>query len=91
VIVVWRPIALRDVAAVTAHIAAENPIAAKRVARELVVAGDSLASFPGRGRLGRARGTRELVALRPDIIVYQVAPTGEPTILRVWHAAQHRP
>ncbi len=48
--VVWSPQALGDVARIAAYIAAENPVAAARVARELLVAGDSLVVFPRRGR-----------------------------------------
>lgn len=88
--VVWSRPALADVARLTDYIAAENPIAAARVARELLIAGDSLAVFPRRGRPASLPGCRELVAIRPYIIVYRV--TGDDVdILRVWHAAQDRP
>ncbi|MBX9699460.1 MAG: type II toxin-antitoxin system RelE/ParE family toxin [Acetobacteraceae bacterium] len=74
----------------TSHIAEENPVAAARVARELLLAGDSLTLFPRRGRPGRLPGTRELVALVPYEIVYSVGTGNVVTILRVWHAAQNR-
>lgn len=60
--VVWSAAALADLARIARHVAAENPLAARRVARELLLAGDSLEVFPRRGRPGRAVGTRELVA-----------------------------
>jgi plasmid stabilization system protein ParE len=88
--VIWRQAAYTGVARIIHHIAAENPIAAGHVARELLLAGDSLTLFPYRGRPGRVLGTRELVAYPPYILVYRVAPQGEVTILRVWHAAQSR-
>jgi addiction module RelE/StbE family toxin len=88
--VVWRTRALADVARIVRHISADNPVAAARVARELVVAGDSLVPFPRRGRAGRQAGIRELVTIGPYIIVYRVAGTETVTILRVWHAAQDR-
>ena len=88
--VTWRPAALEDIARIADHIAAENPLAARRIARELVVAGDSLETFPRRGRPGAGHGTRELVAVRPYIIVYRLLADGTPDILRVWHAAQDR-
>jgi len=50
VAVVWAPQAIDDIARITRHIAAENPVAAVRVARELLIAGDSLAVFSRRGR-----------------------------------------
>jgi len=89
--VVWRARALTDIARITAHIAMDNPVAASRIARELVLAGDSLTMFPRRGRPGRLAGTRELPVIAPYIIVYRVSDTDVATILRVWHAAQDRP
>lgn len=47
--VAWRAAALADLAR---HIAAENPLAAQRVASELLLAGDSLEVFPRRGHRG---------------------------------------
>lgn len=88
--VVWRARALADISRITRYIATDNPIAAARVARELLLAGDSLVLFPRRGRPGRLAGTRELVAVRPYIIVYRVAETDAVTVLRVWHGAQDR-
>ncbi len=88
--VVWRARALSDVGRIVRHIAADNPIAAKRVGRELLLAGDSLVTFPRRGRPGRQPGTRELLALPPYIIVYRVAADGTVTVVRIWHSAQER-
>lgn len=85
----WRRRALLDLQRIVAHIADENPVAARRVSRELLLAADSLSVFPRRGRLGLLPGTREMVALSPYILVYRVAET-EVTILRVWHGAQDR-
>jgi plasmid stabilization system protein ParE len=59
--VVWRAKALADVSRIVTHIATDNPVAAKRVGRELMLAGDSLVLFPRRGRSGRHAGTRELI------------------------------
>ncbi len=87
----WRPDALADIRIIINHIFEENPFAARRMARELLLAGDSLAVFPRRGRSGRVPGTRELVAVAPYIIVYEVMEADRVTILRVWHGAQDRP
>ena len=86
----WRPAASDDVLNIVTHIAGENPIAARRVAQEIYVAGTSLSVFPYRGRKGRTPGTRELVAVQPYIIVYEI-DKDDVTILRVWHGAQNRP
>lgn len=75
-----------DVARIVAHIAEENPIAARRLAQELFVAAAALAVFPRRGRRGLIRGTRELVTVRPYIIVYEVNDNDAG----VWHGAQSR-
>jgi toxin ParE1/3/4 len=88
--VLWRTRALADVARISRYIATENPIAARRVARELLLAGDSLAIFPRRGRPGSLPGIRELAAVPPYVFVYRVAGADAVTILRVWHAAQNR-
>lgn len=87
--VIWRPETAADLSRIFRHIAEENPVAARRVARELLLAGESLTLFPRRGRPGLIPGTRELVAVTPYIIVYEVAEA-EVTILRVWHGAQDR-
>ncbi|WP_040843773.1 type II toxin-antitoxin system RelE/ParE family toxin [Nitrospirillum viridazoti] len=89
--VTWRPVAFTDLAKIIAHIHAENPIAAQRVGRELLLAGDSLTIFPNRGRHGRVPGTRELVTIQPYIIVYEVNDRKKVTILRIWHSAQDWP
>ncbi len=88
--VVWRARALADISRIVRHVGTDNPVAAVRIGRELLVAGDSLIPFPQRGRPGRLPGTRELLIVRPYIIVYRVAATGTVTVLRVWHAAQDR-
>jgi len=90
VTVFWRKSAHSDVARIARHIAEENPIAARQVARELLLAGDSLTMFPRRGRAGLLPGTRELVAYPPYVLVYRVSDAGDVTIVRVWHAAQQR-
>jgi len=86
----WRQKALEELARIVRHISEENPVAARQVGRELVLAGDSLSLFPHRGRVGRVPGTRELVAYHPYILVYRIAGNGEVHITRVWHGAQRR-
>jgi plasmid stabilization system protein ParE len=87
--VIWRAAARADVIRLIGHIADENPIAARKVARALLLAGDSLVMFPRRGRRGSDPAIRELVAVWPYILVYEVA-SDAVHILRVWHGAQDR-
>jgi plasmid stabilization system protein ParE len=91
VIVQWLTAARNDIARIASHIAEENPRAATRIAQELLVAGDSLALFPNRGRLGLTSGTRELVAVWPYLIIYEIDASMEVVrILRIWHGARDR-
>jgi addiction module RelE/StbE family toxin len=87
--VVLSPEALADLRHIRDYIALHNPSAASRVAVQLVAACDRLAFLPNRGRPGRAPGTRELVTVRPYVIVYRVTP-GAVEIVRIWHMAQSR-
>ena len=88
--VIWQASAQADITEILNFIAADNPVAAARIVRKLREAGDSLSMFPGRGRVGQQAGTRELTVVRPYTLVYELEPTGNVTILRVWHAAQSR-
>ncbi len=91
-IVQWLAAARNDVARIAGYIAEENSCAATRIAQELLLAGDSLALFPNRGRIGLVIGTRELVAVWPYLIIYEVDPEADMVrILRIWHGAQDRP
>jgi len=87
--VVWQAAALADIKRILVYITNENPAAARRIARELVIAGDSLEILPQRGRAGLVAGTRELVAARPYVVVYDIERE-TVRILRVWHSAQDR-
>ena len=68
-LVVWSDAALRDLDGIFEFIAGQNPLAAVRISKELLLAGESLASFPRRGRRRAARRERELVSIRPYILV----------------------
>lgn len=87
----WRPSALDDRDAIIEYLEPLNPHAAANLLQALVLAGDSLAFFPYRGRLGLAEGTRELVAVWPYQIVYEVdEAANRVSILRIWHGARER-
>ena len=81
--------AVRDLAAIRAHIGERNPAAASRVAVQILSACDRLEYLPERGRPGAIPGTRELTVIWPYVIVYRITE-GAVEILRVWHGAQDR-
>lgn len=82
--VLWSDPAVWDVEGHVRYLADVNPLAARELAITLFTLGDSLAALPNRGRPGRVEGTRELVAVFPYVMVYQV-DEHTVTILRVWH------
>jgi len=87
--VAWQPAALADRNAIIAYLEARNVTAAVELLHSLILAGESLVLFPNRGRPGSVRGTRELVAVRPYLVVYEVDTAAEVVrILRIWHGAQ---
>ena len=87
----WRPSALDDRDAIIEYLEPLNPHAAVNLLQALILAGDSLTLFPYRGRPGLAAGTRELVAVWPYLIVYEIDDDADTvSILRIWHGAQDR-
>jgi plasmid stabilization system protein ParE len=54
--VIWRAKALTDVGRIVRHIAEDNPVAARRIGRELLLAGDSLELFPIAAELAATLG-----------------------------------
>ncbi len=89
--VVWRAGARDDRRRIFSYLAERNPAAAARLIEALILVADSLASFPERGRPGRAPGTRELAAVYPYLLVYEIDQAASMVrILRVWHGAQDR-
>ena len=82
--VVWSPSALRDIRHIYRYIARFNQRAAEDLARELVAAGDSLESFPQRGRPVPGAHLREWALVYPYIIPYRTAGD-QVRILRVRH------
>ena len=87
----WHPLALSDRDSIVTYLEPLNPHAAANLLRSLVLAGDSLALFPNRGRLGLVAGTRELVAVWPYLIVYEIDMNAVLVrILRIWHGSRDR-
>ena len=86
--VVWSDTALDQLEAIGEYIDQFNPKAAADVAARLLEAGNSLETFPHRGRPVPGTAMRELVIARyPYIIRYRVV--GETVrILRIRHTSQ---
>jgi len=89
--VVWTRIALAHLDEIQDYIAQDSPTAAYHVALELTEGANKLLSAnPMIGRLGRARGTRELIFDGlPYIVAYRV--TDQVEILAIVHTARQWP
>ena len=85
--VIWSPAALRDIDHIYHYLAQFNPHAAENVAREILATGDSLESFPYRGRSVPGTQLREITLPYPYIIRYRVG-ADHVRILRVRHGAR---
>ena len=86
----WTGPAWRDLEAIEAYIAQDNPAAAAEVGRKIIEAAASLKRHSNRGRWGKRRRFRELVlAPLPYLIAYRVSAEFV-SIIRIWHGAQHR-
>jgi len=87
---VWTRVAREDRQSIREYIAAHNPSAALDFDELLSEKTARLVDHPGLGRPGRVQGTREFVAHRNYILIYDVA--GDVVrVLRVLHAARQWP
>lgn len=91
--IVWLPQAQANRMDLIAYIAQENPRAALDQLDESEQQIDRLIDYPEMGRVGRRRGTRELVLNRtPFVLVYRVQLKLQSIeILRLLHGAQKWP
>jgi toxin ParE1/3/4 len=85
--VVWTFSALADVEGIRRYIGNFNPYAARDMAVRIIETGNSLATFPYRGRQVPRTPLRETTLARPYIIRYRVDPD-RVVILRVRHSAR---
>ena len=89
--VIWSDDARRDYLDILRYIAADNPLAAEKVADVIEQAGDGLGEF-ATGRSGRVTGMYEnSVARLPYIIAYELTNQAEQevvAILRVIHTSR---
>lgn len=86
----WNPKAREDRAEIMDYIAQDNPAAALDLDELIEQKAETLLANPTIGRIGRVKGTRELVAHPNYILIYRIV--GEAVeVLRVKHAAQKWP
>lgn len=92
-ILVWLPIAMEERFEQLDYIAQDNPLAAISQDEEIERQTNMLSSQPEMGRVGRVRGTRELVISQtPYIAIYRIAVGRKRIeILRFLHGAQKWP
>lgn len=85
----WKPKAREDRARIMDCIAQDNPAAALDLDELVEQKAETLQLNPTIGRIGRVKGTRELVAHPNYILIYRIV--GKVVeVLRVKHAAQKR-
>ncbi len=86
----WTPEAIADREAIYEHVEANHPAAALALDELFAACAGRLIDHPVLGRAGRVEGTRELVAHRNYILIYDVA--GDVVrVLRVLHVARRWP
>ena len=68
----WTPEAIHDREVIYDYIEADNPVAALALDELFEEKAGRLVDHPGMGRIGRVMGTRELVAHKNYILVYDV-------------------
>lgn len=88
---VWTKAAIRDLTQIRRYIARENPDAAREIALRIVDASERIIQFPEVGRIGRVKGTRELIVPGTQyLIVYRIKKQAVH-FARVLHGSQEWP
>lgn len=86
----WTPEAIQDREDIYGYIEADNPTAALDLDELFEEKAALLVDHPNVGRPGRVPGTRELVAHRNYLVIYDVAD-GLVRVLNVVHAVRQWP
>ena len=86
----WTAPAAADRRSIRNWIARDNPRAAIALDELLAAKAATLLEHPGLGRTGRVVDTRELVAHKSYLLIYDVTPNAV-RILRVLHTARQWP
>jgi toxin ParE1/3/4 len=91
--IAWLPTARETRQKAIDYVAKDSPKAALEQLALIETRVDSLVDHPEQGRIGRRRGTRELVIARtPFIVVYRLRKRpAQIEIIRVLHGAQKWP
>jgi toxin ParE1/3/4 len=80
--------ASQDLEEIHAYIGKDNSVAAERTLSRIFEAAEYLIHHPNMGRLGRVKGTRELIVSgTPFIVIYQVKPHCI-LVVRILHSAR---
>jgi len=87
---VWKKRAQTDLLNIVRTISQDNPDAAEKLANEIESKAEQLSAHPKAFRLGRKRGTHEMVAHPNYLVIYRVQ-TDTVEILRIKHVAQQWP
>ncbi len=88
----WKPAARADLMKIADFIAADSPVNAALFASDLQRKVKQLSTYPEMVRLGRKRGTREMVVHPNYVVIYRVIKkSGVVEILRIKHAAERWP
>jgi toxin ParE1/3/4 len=87
----WTHAAAKDLEHIKDYLTEHSPQLAQSTVIELYESIRSLKTSPRRGRLGREKGTRELVFSRlPYIVAYRLKEQAIE-VLHIFHGAQDRP
>jgi len=90
--IIWSPQAVSDLAHMRTYIAQHDPMAAIRLAKIIIGQVENiLADHPAIGRMGRVKGTRELVISGTAYIIPYRIKEHRIEILRVFHGARRWP
>ncbi|HEX5226873.1 MAG TPA: type II toxin-antitoxin system RelE/ParE family toxin [Bryobacteraceae bacterium] len=89
----WSPAAVDDLEQIFNYIQSDDPAAAQRTIQAIYESAEALGRHPHLGRLGRVRGTRELIVpALPFLVVYRVVPHVDAIeIANIIHGAQRWP
>ncbi len=88
---VWTQLALEDLDHLWKYIADNNPTAADNMLEQIGKSVQNLVLYPKLGRLGRVKGTRELVIINsPYVTAYRIKKD-QIEILSIIHTARRWP